>query len=136
MKKEKIVESLQQVCGRLFGCALEEATEKQAYKTVCTYLREALAQKRREFQKEIREQERKQVYYMSMEFLVGTSLRNNLYNLGLLDNVTEVLKDLGFSVERLCAMEPDAGLGNGGLGRLASCYMAYGIFSSAKKVTE
>ncbi|MBQ9967730.1 MAG: glycogen/starch/alpha-glucan phosphorylase [Oscillospiraceae bacterium] len=123
MKNEKLLTELQQVCGRMFGCSLEEATEKQAYKTVCTYLRETMAQKRRAFQKEIREQQRKQVYYMSMEFLVGTSLRNNLYNLGLLDDVTALLQGLGFSVERLCAMEPDAGLGNGGLGRLASCYM-------------
>ena len=127
MNKKKsnanIVEGLQQACNRTFGCSLEEATEKQAYKTVCSYVRELLAEKRRAFQKEIREQERKQVYYMSMEFLVGTSLRNNLYNLGMLDTVTEVMDQLGFSVERLCAMEPDAGLGNGGLGRLASCYM-------------
>ena len=123
MKNENLLAQLQQVCGRMFGCTLEEATEKQAYKTVCSFLRETMAQNRRAFQKEIREQQRKQVYYMSMEFLVGTSLRNNLYNLGLLDDVTEVLQDLGFSVERLCAMEPDAGLGNGGLGRLASCYM-------------
>ena len=121
--KAMIVEGLQEVCNRTFGCSLEEATEKQAYKTVCTYVRELLAEKRRKFQKEIREQERKQVYYMSMEFLVGTSLRNNLYNLGMLDTVTTVMDQLGFSVERLCAMEPDAGLGNGGLGRLASCYM-------------
>ena len=60
---------------------------------------------------------------MSMEFLVGTSLRNNLYNMGILKEVDGILSDLGFSLERLCAMEPDAGLGNGGLGRLASCYM-------------
>lgn len=123
MNKEKLMETLQQICARTFGCSLEEATEKQAYKTVCTYVREALAQKRRDFRKEIREQERKQVYYMSMEFLVGTSLRNNLYNLGILDEIQGVMQELGFSVERLCAMEPDAGLGNGGLGRLASCYM-------------
>ncbi len=121
--KRELIAALQDVCTRNFGCSLEEATEKQAYKTVCTYVREELADKRRAFQKEIREKERKQVYYMSMEFLVGTSLRNNLYNLGMLDSVTEVMDELGFSVERLCAMEPDAGLGNGGLGRLASCYM-------------
>ena len=118
-----IKENLQGFCGRMFGCALEDATEKQAYKAVCAYVREVLAEKRRAFQKEIRAEERKQVYYMSMEFLVGTSLRNNLYNLGILDEVKDVLSDLGFSVERLCAMEPDAGLGTGGLGRLASCYM-------------
>ena len=115
--------ALETVCNRTFGCSLSEATEKQAYKTVCAYLREELADRNRAFQREVREKERKQVYYMSMEFLVGTSLRNNLYNLGMLDSVSAILSDLGFSIERLCAMEPDAGLGNGGLGRLASCYM-------------
>ena len=123
VSKAEIRTALQEVCNRTFGCGLEEATEKQAFKTVCSYVREELAEKRRAFQKEIREKEQKQVYYMSMEFLVGTSLRNNLYNMGILDSVTDVMKELGFSVERLCAMEPDAGLGNGGLGRLASCYM-------------
>ena len=121
--KIEIMDGLQEVCNRMFGCSLEEAAEKQAYKAVCVYVREELAEKRRAYQKEIREKELKQVYYMSMEFLVGTSLRNNLYNLGMLDAVKSVLGDLGFSVERLCALEPDAGLGNGGLGRLASCYM-------------
>lgn len=121
--KMEIMDGLQETCGRLFGCSMEEATEQQAYKTVCTLVRENLEEKRRAFQQEIRTKERKQVYYMSMEFLVGTSLRNNLYNLGMLDTVKAVLGDLGFSVERLCALEPDAGLGNGGLGRLASCYM-------------
>ena len=120
---QKIKDTLEQFCSRMFGCSLTEATEKQAYKAVCAYVREELAEQRRGFQKEIRAQERKQVYYMSMEFLVGTSLRNNLYNMGLLDDMTRILGDLGFSVEKLCAMEPDAGLGNGGLGRLASCYM-------------
>ena len=115
--------ALEAMCNRTFGCSLSEATEKQAYKTVCAYIREELADRNRAFQRQVREQERKQVYYMSMEFLVGTSLRNNLYNMGILDEVTGILADLGFSMERLCAMEPDAGLGNGGLGRLASCYM-------------
>ena len=122
-EKAQLMEALQEVCNRTFGCALEEATEKQAYKTVCSFIREELAENRRAFQKQIREEQRKQVFYMSMEFLVGTSLRNNLYNMGLLDQMTEVLDGLGFSIERLCALEPDAGLGNGGLGRLASCYM-------------
>ena len=122
MTAEELKQGLQEVCNRTFGCSLEEATEKQAYKTVCTYVREELAEKRRAFQKEIRQQERKQVYYMSMEFLVGTSLRNNLYNLGMLDTVTKVMDELGFSVERLCAMEPDAGLGNGGLADLPPAF--------------
>ena len=121
--RSKTREALEAMCNRTFGCSLSEATEKQAYKTVCAYIREELADRNRAFQREVREQERKQVYYMSMEFLVGTSLRNNLYNMGILKEVDGILSDLGFSLERLCAMEPDAGLGNGGLGRLASCYM-------------
>ena len=123
MKKETLVQMLTDICNRQFGCTLEEATEKQAYKVICTATREMLADNRRAFQKKVRDEEQKQVYYMSMEFLVGTSLRNNLYNLGILSQVEKILKERGFSIEKLCAMEPDAGLGNGGLGRLASCYM-------------
>ena len=60
---------------------------------------------------------------MSMEFLVGTSLRNNLYNLGEEDVIRDVLREQGIDIEHLYALDPDAGLGNGGLGRLASCYL-------------
>ena len=60
---------------------------------------------------------------MSMEFLVGTSLRNNLCNIGMEKEFKEVLKEQGFDLEKLYELDPDAGLGNGGLGRLASCYM-------------
>ena len=123
MKKETLNQLLSDASSRLFGCKLEEATEKQVYKAVCTVTRELLAENRRAFQKKVRDEEQKQVYYMSMEFLVGTSLRNNLYNLGILSQVEKILKERGFSLESLCALEPDAGLGNGGLGRLASCYM-------------
>ena len=60
---------------------------------------------------------------MSMEFLVGTSLRNNLFNLGMINDVKEILDQSGKSLDKIIEIEPDAGLGNGGLGRLASCYM-------------
>ena len=123
MKKDKLTTLFTDTCNRMFGCGLEETTEKQMYKVICATTREMLAERRRAFQKKVREEERKQVYYMSMEFLVGTSLRNNLYNLGILDQVSDFLEARGFSLEKLCALEPDAGLGNGGLGRLASCYM-------------
>ena len=65
----------------------------------------------------------KQVYYMSMEFLLGRSLKNTLYNLDLTDEAAEVLGELGVSLDTLYELEPDAGLGNGGLGRLAACFM-------------
>ena len=107
----------------LFGCTFKDATEKQVYRALCCTVRELLRKKRLEFRREFTGEERKQVYYMSMEFLVGTSLRNNLFNLGLEKQFRDELKKKGFSIDRLYEMEPDAGLGNGGLGRLASCYM-------------
>ena len=123
MTKEMLHQLVEETCLRMFGCELREATEKQAYRALCVTVRMMLEDKQRAFQAETKEKERKQVYYMSMEFLVGTSLRNNLFNLGLYSEADEVLKELGFSLPKLCEMEPDAGLGNGGLGRLASCYM-------------
>ena len=123
MNRKTITQRIEQTCLRLFGCQLKDATEKQAYRAVCCAVRELLQEQQHVFANDMREQSHKQVYYMSMEFLVGTSLRNNLYNLGILDETRELLNSLGFSLDRLCEMEPDAGLGNGGLGRLASCYM-------------
>ncbi len=108
---------------RIFGCSLEEATEKQAYRALCTVVRELLAEKNRVFQNRCAQEKKKEVYYMSMEFLVGTSLRNNLFNLGVEKEYREMLAQAGINIDHLYAMEPDAGLGNGGLGRLASCYM-------------
>ena len=108
---------------RIFGCDLADATEKQVYRALCTLVRELLTEKNRTFNNDCADKERKEVYYMSMEFLVGTSLRNNLFNLGIEEEARKVLKDAGYNIDALYEMEPDAGLGNGGLGRLASCYM-------------
>ncbi|MBQ0111444.1 MAG: glycogen/starch/alpha-glucan phosphorylase, partial [Oscillospiraceae bacterium] len=121
--RPEIAKSLDEIAVRMLGCTLGEATEKQAYKVVCTYLRETLIKKRKVFHDKCKKEQGKEVYYMSMEFLVGTSLRNNLYNLGLIDDMTAVLKKAGFDINSLYDLDPDAGLGNGGLGRLASCYM-------------
>ena len=119
-------EAMQDALRRLFGCGLEDATEKQAYRALCTVVRELLAGKNRVFQDRCAEEQKKEVYYMSMEFLVGTSLRNNLFNLGVEKEYREMLEQAGIDIDHLYAMEPDAGLGNGGLGRLASCYMDAG----------
>lgn len=119
-------EAMQDALRRLFGCGLEDATEKQAYRALCTVVRELLAEKNRVFQDRCAEEQKKEVYYMSMEFLVGTSLRNNLFNLGVEQEYREMLEQAGINIDHLYAMEPDAGLGNGGLGRLASCYMDAG----------
>jgi len=114
-------QTLNQISVRLFGCDLKDATEKQAYQVLCTALREELAARRKEFTDS--QAQKKEVYYMSMEFLVGTSLRNNLFNLGVEGEVRELMSSLGFSMDSIYELDPDAGLGNGGLGRLASCYM-------------
>ena len=135
MTKENLLQHLQECCDRMFGCSLEMATEKQVYRAVCVAVRELLEDERRAFVEQTRAQENKQVYYMSMEFLVGTSLRNNLFNMGLLEPAGEILNELGFSLERLCALEPDAGLGNGGLGRLASCYITTSLSEASKQTT-
>ncbi len=122
-KHSELLEKLNETSVRLFSLNLSETTEKQAYKVVCNLLREILAKKRKEFQDSCFKEQRKEVYYMSMEFLVGTSLRNNLYNIGMEEEFRTVLKSEGFDIEALYELDPDAGLGNGGLGRLASCYM-------------
>ena len=123
MNKIEAIELLNQACMRLFGCTMTEATDKQAYKTLCTVVRNSMYDRRRNFKQAYHAQKRKQVFYMSMEFLVGTSLRNNLFNLGIEEVFTDALKELDIDIQSLYALDPDAGLGNGGLGRLASCYL-------------
>lgn len=123
LTKEKLTELLNEKSLRHFGCYMKEATQQQIYKTVCLVIRDMLAKQRKEFTDKYQKEQGKQVYYMSMEFLVGTSLHNNLYNLGLEDLFKETLKKYNVALSDLYSIEPDAGLGNGGLGRLASCYM-------------
>ena len=114
---------LNEISSRLFSISFNNTTDIQAYKVVCTYIKELLAKKQTEFYNSQIKKEKKQVYYMSMEFLVGTSLKNNLFNLGVEKLFFKVLSENGKNLNDLYALDPDAGLGNGGLGRLACCYM-------------
>ncbi len=123
MKKEELKQLFEGKLMRHFGCTPDNATQKQMYKTISLVIRDILLEKNKEFERKIDKNRAKQVYYMSMEFLVGTSLRNNISNLGIEKEVRAVVKDSGFNLDDFYAMEPDAGIGNGGLGRLASCYM-------------
>jgi len=120
---KKISENLEKILEVSFGADITAANKRQVYQALLMSVNAALAEKRASFSKKVKKQEKKQVYYMSMEFLVGTSLKNNLWNLGIEDEIKKYLKDKGFDIEDFYAEEPDAGLGNGGLGRLASCYM-------------
>ncbi len=106
-----------------FGVSTQEATDEQYYKAVALVVRELMHEGVREFRADAKNADSKKIYYLSMEFLMGRSLKNNLYNLNLTKVMTDALKDFGIKLEKLYDCEPDAGLGNGGLGRLAACYL-------------
>ena len=114
---------LDEKCKNNFGCEIAEATKQQVYQTLCMVVRDILAEKNTAFKKKCSKNEDKQVFYMSMEFLVGTSLRNNLCNLQIEKDFRNALDSINVNIDEIYEIEPDAGLGNGGLGRLASCYM-------------
>jgi len=122
-KTTDVKEQIEAKLARYFGCTSQEASRDQMYKAVAMTIKDILTQKRGDFKHEVNDAGAKRVYYMSMEFLLGRSLKTNLCNLGLADNYREALKSLGFELEDLYECEPDAGLGNGGLGRLAACFM-------------
>lgn len=106
-----------------FGVSPADATDEQFYKAVAMIVRDRLSAQNSEFRHIADGQDSKQIYYLCMEFLMGRSLRNNLYNLGLVETFDAALDSMGVKLEKLYEQEPDAGLGNGGLGRLAACYL-------------
>ena len=117
--KDRIAEKLK----RHYGAEMDEATPKMIYDACALAVRDLLMDKWVATQEKMEAQHAKQVCYMSMEFLLGRSLRNNVYNLGLMEPVQEALQEIGTDFETICNLEQDAALGNGGLGRLAACYM-------------
>ena len=123
MTQKEIKEKIRNAVTEKFACEAEDATIRQIYESVISMVVQELSKRSSSASKEIAHQECKKVYYMSMEFLIGRSLKNNLYNLGIEEKVRAVLQDLNVDLEQLYEMEPDAGLGNGGLGRLAACYL-------------
>lgn len=106
-----------------YGVGLENATNDQLYKSVALIAREMMEQGRSEFIAEAEKKGTKQVYYLCMEFLLGRSLKNTLFNLGVEESFREALQQMDVKLDALYECEPDAGLGNGGLGRLAACFM-------------
>ncbi|MBR4123307.1 MAG: glycogen/starch/alpha-glucan phosphorylase [Clostridia bacterium] len=106
-----------------FGVTPELASDELFYKACVLTLLEIMNERRAQFKKATNEQEAKTVYYMSMEFLMGRSLKNNLYNLELTETMSKALAKFKVKLDKLYDFEPDAGLGNGGLGRLAACFL-------------
>ena len=121
--KETLKKRIEETIMRRFGCSPAEATQIQFYKAICLMLREILSDLHSAYASKVKSQKAKQVYYMSMEFLTGPSLYNHAFNLSLKDPLSQALSEFNISLADLCDLEPDAGLGNGGLGRLASCYL-------------
>ena len=119
----QIKENVEAKLSRQFGCTAAEASRDQIYKATVLTVKDILTSKRGDFKKRVNQTGSKRVYYMCMEFLLGRSLKTNLYNLGINEEYKKALAELGVELEELYECEPDAGLGNGGLGRLAACFM-------------
>ena len=107
----------------LFSVEPEQASDDQFYKATALMVRNILTEKQKNFSAYTHSNGNKEVYYLSMEFLMGRSLKNSLYNLEIVGLASAALEEMGVKLERLYEYEPDPGLGNGGLGRLAACYL-------------
>ena len=105
------------------GVTLDVASAEQIYRCMAMIVRQIMSDRQKQFQAKTLGEGKKQVYYLCMEFLMGRSLRTSLFNLGLNEVAESVLADADIKIDTIYEQEPDAGLGNGGLGRLAACYL-------------
>ncbi len=117
--KKEVTENVR----RLYRKDFEKASAQEVYQAVALTVKDEVIENWLATEKSIREQDPKIVYYMSMEFLMGRALGNNLINLGEYTKVAEALEELGFDINAIEDEEPDPALGNGGLGRLAACFL-------------
>ncbi len=120
---KQLEEMISAKLSHFFGVSPKDATDDQFYRALSIIARDMVRDSRREYDKAAKEQGQKKVYYLCMEFLMGRTLKNTLYNLNLTETAREALASFGVKLDRLYDCEPDAGLGNGGLGRLAACYL-------------
>ena len=102
---------------------LDTASADQIYRCLASITRQIMSDRQKRFQSKVLGEGKKQVYYLCMEFLIVRSLRTSLFNLGLTEVAESVLADADIKIDTIYDREPDAGLGNGGLGRLAACYL-------------
>ena len=121
--KKEIKELIIGKLHRNFGREVSEATNVHMFKACALVLRDIMSNRQLETEAQVEQTGARQVHYLSLEFLMGRSLMKNAYNLNVLPALTGAIEDLGFSAADLFEAEPDAGLGNGGLGRLAACYL-------------
>lgn len=121
--KETFKKSVKDNVKTLYRRTLEEATPQQVFQAVSYAVKDVIIDDWLATQKTYEQEDPKTVYYMSMEFLMGRALGNNLLNLMAYDQVREALEELGFDLNAIEDQEPDPALGNGGLGRLAACFL-------------
>ena len=121
--KNQLEDMISAKLSHFFGVSPKDATNEQFYRALSIIARDMVRDSRREYDKAAKEQGQKKVYYLCMEFLMGRTLKNTLYNLNLTETARGALASFGVKLDRLYDCEPDAGLGNGGLGRLAACYL-------------
>ncbi len=122
-EKKTFIETYTKRVEYVYGKRFNETTDQQKYVVLVTLVKDYISQNWIETNDVIKKQQLKQVYYFSMEFLMGRLLTNNLMNLGLYPVVNESLKSLGLDINEIESKESDIGLGNGGLGRLAACFL-------------
>ncbi len=121
--KEAFKKGVEENLRTLFRRTLEEATPQQIFQAVSYEIKEKIVENWMETQKAYDEEDPKMVYYMSMEFLMGRALGNNMINMQAYEGVKEALQEMGLDINMVEDQEPDAALGNGGLGRLAACFL-------------
>ncbi|MBQ5430061.1 MAG: glycogen/starch/alpha-glucan phosphorylase [Lachnospiraceae bacterium] len=123
LTKDEIKREIQSNVKRLYRKEFEEASEQEIFQAVSLVVKDGIIDNWLATQNAMEEQDPKTVYYMSMEFLMGRALGNNLLNLCVYDNFKAALDELGFDISAIEDQEPDPALGNGGLGRLAACFL-------------
>ena len=123
MDKELLKKSIINNVKTLYRKELSEADSQQVFQAVSYAIKDQIIENWMETQKAYEKEDPKMVYYMSMEFLMGRALGNNMINMLCYDDVKEVLNELGLDINVIEDQEPDAALGNGGLGRLAACFL-------------
>jgi len=121
--QQKIKEEIEGKLSRHYGRTLEDATKAHIYKATALTVRDKMMERWTKYRRSQRTSQKKELFYLSFEFLMGRSFGNNLLNAGLTEDYDAVLRSMGLSLEEITSEENDAGLGNGGLGRLAACFL-------------
>ena len=123
MEYKELKKNISDKLARNYGITAKEATNEQMFRAIQLTLRDILAQKKANYNYKVKAELGKRIYYLCIEFLMGRQLRNYIYNLGLAEDLKTIVEEAGLSLDDIYQCEADPGLGNGGLGRLAACFI-------------